>query len=56
MLAFRVFEDAGLARGVFRGVREDGEGVDVGWLRGAMQAVDGEGGRIKVWLLLLFSF
>ena len=42
MLAFRIFEDAGLSRQKFRGVSEgeDGEGIDVKSLRKGLEEVE----------------
>ena len=42
MLAFRIFEDAGLERKKFRGVEEDEGGIDVGELRRGLDAVERE--------------
>ena len=42
MLAFRIFEDAGLEQKKFRGVREDEEGIDVEELRRGLDAMEKE--------------
>ena len=54
-LAGRIFEDAGFA-GKLRGVIEDGEGVDVDWLRGEMEKIRNEEPRGLVsWNFSLYS-